>query len=155
MRLIRPIGVVYAHCDIPCGIYDPHNAQLAALTVIRMMDLISESGDASGTIPTHNIARFTSVKEEHAEMCKKEVRVIWGDYFKDEHIAENPNLNEIVREIMFLASKARQGIDRNVGVELLGAVNELAEIFWKTKEVETKRVASPYKPNEEIVYPVL
>jgi len=155
MKFIKPPQTVYAHCDIPCGIYDPHNAQVAALTVIRMMDLINESGDASGTVPTHNIARYAAVKEEHAELCKNEVRIIWGDYFKEEHFQENSDLNEITHQIMELASKARQGVDRNIGIELLSAVNRFAEIFWKTKDVETKRVVSPYKPEEEIIYPVL
>ena len=155
MRLLKPLQTVYAHCDIPCGIYDPHNAQVAALTVIRMMDLITESGDASGTVPTHNIARLTAVKEEHAELCKQEIRIIWGDYFKENHFAENPDLNGVTHKVMELASKARQGIDRSVGVELLGEVNKFAEIFWKTKEVETRRAVSPYSIEEEIVYPIL
>jgi len=155
MRSFKSPQIVYAHCDIPCGIYDPHNVQVAALTVIRMMDLINESGDASGTVPTHNISRYTTVKEEHAELCKKEVRVIWGDYFKEEHLSKHPDLANIVHEIMSLSSKAKQGIDRNTGVELLGVVNKFAEIFWETEGIETKRVTSPYKPEEEIVYPVL
>jgi len=155
MRFFRPPQIVYAHCDIPCGIYDPHHAQVAALTVIRMMDLINESGDASGTIPTHNVARYTAVKEEHAELCKNEVRVIWGDYLKEEHFAKYPELNEVTHSVMQLASKTRQGIDRIVAVELLGAVNRFSEIFWETKGVKTKRVPAPYEPREEIVYPIL
>ncbi len=155
MRIFKEPRVVYAHCDIPCGIYDPHSAQVAALTVIRMMDLISESGDASGTVPTHNIARYTEVKEKHAELCKHEVRIIWGDYFKEDQILEYPSLNDTVREIMVLASKSKQGIDRSAGLKLLEEVNRFAEIFWKTKGVETKRVVPPYGPNEEIVIPIL
>lgn len=147
--------MVYAHCDIPCGIYDPHQAQIAALTIIRMMDLIGESEDASGTLPTHNVARYTAVKEEHAELCKHEIRVIWGDYIVQEHIEKHPELNETVHRIMQLGSQARQGVEREVAIELLGAVNRFAEIFWETKGVKTKRVKSPYKPEEEIVYPVL
>jgi len=155
VRLFRLPQVVYAHCDIPCGIYDPHQAQVAALTVIRMMDLIGESEDASGTLPTHNVARYTAVKEEHAELCKHEIRVIWGDYVKQEHIEKHPELNETVHRIMQLGSQAKQGVEREVALELLGAVNRFAEIFWETKGVKTKRVKSPYKPEEEIVYPIL
>lgn len=154
-RFLGPPQVVYAHCDIPCGIYDPHQAQVAALTVIRMMDLIAESGDASGTVPTHNLARYTAVKDEHAELCKHEIRVIWGDYVKQEHIEKYPELNETVHRIMQLGSEARQGVNRETALELLGAVNRFAEMFWETKGVKTKRVKSPYKPEEEIVYPIL
>lgn len=149
--LFRRPQVVYAHCDIPCGIYDPHNAQVTALTVIRMMDLIADASDKQ----IHDVVRYTAVKEEHAELCKREVRVIWGDYFKEEHFAKYPDLNEVTHSIMQLGSKARQGVDRVVAVELLRAVNRFAEIFWETKGVETKRTVSPYEPKEEVVYPVL
>lgn len=154
MKIFKSPQIVYAHCDIPCGIYDPYAAQLAALTVIRMMDLINDSGDASGTVPTHNIARYTAVKDEHAELCKKEIRVIWGDYFKDEHFAEFREIDDLVREVMRAASRARQGIDRTIGVGLLESVNKVAEIFWKTKGIETKRVKFTSKSEEEIVIPV-
>jgi nickel superoxide dismutase len=67
-----PPAIIHAHCDIPCGIYDPHNAQLAAHTVIRMVGLISEKKDS-----VHDIARLTHVKEEHAEIVKKEIRILF------------------------------------------------------------------------------
>lgn len=154
-KFLKEPQVVYAHCDIPCGIYDPHQAQVAALTVIRMLDFIAEAQDASGTLPTHNIARYTAVKDEHAEICKREVRVIWGDYMKQEHMDKHPELNETVHRIMQIASEARQGVDREAGLELLGAVNKFAEMFWDTKGVKTKRVKAPYEPGEEVVHPTL
>lgn len=146
---LKPPRVVYAHCDIPCGIYDPRGAQEAALTVIRMMDLIAESKS------NHDTVRYVHTKEEHAERCKHEIRIIWGDYFKDEHLKEFPELHELVHQIMQYGSKARQGADRKIGQELLEKVNQFAEIFWKTKGVKTKRVTSPNKPEEELVYPEL
>lgn len=136
---------VYAHCDIPCGIYDPHEAIVGAATVLRMMDLIADSKDS------HDVARYTAVKERHAEKCKHEVRVIWGDYFKEEH----PSVEKLVHEIMQWASKARQGVDRRDGEELLDRVNQFAEIFWDTKGVKTKKVAAPYSVEDEIVIPIL
>ncbi len=168
IRLIKKIigeaRVVYAHCDIPCGIYDPHQAQLGALTVIRMVDIIQENAqhaqeaEQKGSNPLefrHSVIRAVTVKEEHAEMCKREVRVIWGDYFKDEHLEKYPELNDLVKKIMQLGSKVKQTVERSVAVELLVAVNRFAEIFWETKGISTKHVKAPYKPEEEIVYPVL
>lgn len=149
MRFFKRPKVVYAHCDIPCGIYDPHEAQVAALTVIRMIDLIADSEDA------HEIARYTNVKEQHAEKCKHEVRVIWGDYFKEEDLEEYPVLDELARKIMKFGSKAKQSTDREVAEELLSAVNEFAEIFWKTKGIDVNRVKSPYEPGEVVAYPDL
>ena len=85
----------HAHCDVPCGIYDPHLAQIAAHTVVRMSTLICElekpGPDASqdeAQIYAHKIARMTAVKEHHAELAKQELRILWGDYFKPEHLDE-------------------------------------------------------------------
>jgi nickel superoxide dismutase len=147
-----------AHCDIPCGIYDPHLAQLAALTVIRMVDLMTELDQAPKVenLTYHNsMARYIAVKEEHAELCKREIRVIWGDYIKAEHLEKYPELHGLVHKIMQLGSKARQSSDRETALELLAAVNQFAEIFWATKGIATKRVKAPYKPGEEVVYPAL
>jgi nickel superoxide dismutase len=155
---IKPFERASAHCDIPCGIYDPHQAQIAVLTVIRMIDLMAElaANEKQENLSYHNtLSRHITVKEEHAELCKKEVRVIWGDYFKAEHIEKYPELHSLTHKIMQLGSKCRQGTSRETALELLQAVNRFAEIFWETKGVATKRVKAPYKPGEEIVHPVL
>jgi nickel superoxide dismutase len=147
-----------AHCDVPCGIYDPHAAQIDALTVVRMLDL---QADLDKSNPEHSAAfrnsmvRYTLVKEEHAEKCKREIRVIWGDYFKAQHIEKYPQLHGLVHKIMTLGSKVRQTADRQNGLDLVEAVNEFAQIFWETKGVATKRVKAPYAPGLEIVYPIL
>jgi len=138
-RLLK-IKEVYAHCDIPCGIYDPHSAQIAALTVLRMMDLIAENGDNP---------RYVAVKEEHAEICKHEIRVIWGDAIKDN------SSDDLTHKIMQVASRCKQGSDRKDGEELLDLVNQFAEKFWQSKSIEVKKVKAPYKPEEEIVEPDL
>ncbi|RMG50291.1 MAG: superoxide dismutase, Ni [Acidobacteria bacterium] len=153
-----PFERAKAHCDIPCGIYDPHHAQLAALTVIRMIDLMNELVKEHGQqdMEFHNsMARYIAVKEQHAELCKHEVRIIWGDYIKPEHVQKYPELHELTNNIMKLGSKCRQTTSRETAVELLQAVNRFAEIFWETKGIATKRAKAPYKPEEEVVYPVL
>ena len=147
-----------AHCDIPCGIYDPHMAQIGALTVIRMIDLMNEMKQSHGPDTpdyVNNMPRYVLVKEEHAEIVKREVRVIYGDYIKQEQLDKFPELPGLVHKIYQLGSKARQTADRQVALDLLTAVNRFAEIFWATKNIQTKRVKAPYKPNEEVGYPVL
>ncbi len=155
MKFFKPPKTVYAHCDIPCGIYDPYRAQIAALTVLRMMDLIYELKDISDITSIHDVARHVTTKEEHAELCKHEVRIIWGDYFKDGYIEKYPELHLLTHRIMQAGSGVKHGTDRGLGEELLGAVNRFAEIFWETKGIKTKRVKSPHKPEEEIIYPLL
>jgi len=147
-----------AHCDIPCGIYDPITAQIAALTVIRMVDLMTdlEETHPDKDLSFHNsLARYVGVKEEHAIKCKEEIRVIWGDYIKPNHVKEFPEVHALVHKIMQLGSKSRQTASREAAVELLGAVNQFAEMFWKTKGIATKRAKAPYAPAEEVVYPAL
>lgn len=147
-----------AHCDIPCGIYDPHAALIGALTVIRMIDLMN---DLKGTHEPNSLeyqnsmARYILVKEEHAELVKREIRVIFGDYIKQEQIDKFPELPGLSHKILQLASKARQGASRETAVDLLKAVNRFAEIFWATKNIQTKTVKAPYKPGEDMVLPVL
>jgi nickel superoxide dismutase len=157
-RLIE-IEQAQAHCDIPCGIYDPHAAIIAALSVIRMIDLMNDLAKEHGSIDEmeylHSMARYVAVKEEHAEICKHEVRVIFGDYIKKEHLDKYPELSGLFHQIMQLGSKARQTAVRQNGLDLLNAVNRFAEIFWDTKGYATRRVTAPYKPSEEMVLPQL
>ncbi len=138
-----------AHCDIPCGIYDPHLAQIGAHTVIRMTDLIK------GTRSAHDIARYVHIKEEHAELIKQEVRIIWGDYFKPEHVKKFPELHKLVWSIMKQGSAGKQESSKKHAKELLESVLTFAEIFWATKGVKTKRVKAPYPSGGEIVQPIL
>src|SRR5512138_3067264 len=87
-----------AHCDIPCGIYDPHGALIGALTVIRMIDLMNDlvaSHKEMDLEYANSMSRYIAVKEEHAELLKREVRVIFGDYFKKEHVQKYPELPEL------------------------------------------------------------
>jgi len=148
---ISPPRPIYAHCDIPCGIYDPHLAQLAAHTVIRMTNLITDLPDEDSKEREHKLTRLTAIKEEHAELVKKEVRVIWGDYFKPEHLEKHPKLHELVFDIMKLASKARQEINLEASQQLLVQVQEFAEIFFKTKGVDPIRIKTVYPTEGEIV----
>jgi len=147
-----------AHCDIPCGIYDPISAQIAAVTVVRMIDLMTDLDSKAGEKGTdyHNsLSRYIAVKEEHAEKAKAEIRVIWGDYIKAPHLEKYPELHGLVHQIMQLGSKSRQTTDRQTTLDFVEAINKFTEIFWATKNIATKRVKSPYNPPLELVYPVV
>lgn len=163
MNLLRallqflPYKTVYAHCDIPCGIYDPHTMQMAAHSVIRMNELIGQlrTEESKDEIEKeHKLIRYTKVKEDHAEIVKHEVRVLYGDYFKEEHLKEYPELQGLVFKTLKLASKARQNIDLAVSEELLVHVGKIAEIFFKTKNRDVARVKSVYPTEREIVQPI-
>ena len=147
-----------AHCDVPCGIYDPISAQIDALTVVRMMDLMAAlaDGDEKSRTNFHNsMSRYINVKESHAEKAKQEIRIIWGDFIKEAHVEKYPELPDLVHSIMQLGSKCRQTADRANGLALVEAVNQFAEIFWAIKDVQTKKAKAPYAPGLEMVYPDL
>ena len=142
-----------AHCDIPCGIYDPHLMQIAALTVLRMNQLIDGLGDDAAKTKA-NLGRYLLVKEEHAELAKREARVIWGDYFKPEHLEKYQDLHATVWNILKLAGKCRQEVNMAAAQELLGSVQKFAEIFWDSKGAKTHRQPSKQGPaGGELVYP--
>jgi len=147
-----------AHCDIPCGIYDPITSQIAALTVVRMIDLMTDlekNRPEAHVAFINSMARYVAVKEEHAEKAKHEVRVIWGDYLKQQQLEKYPDVHALVHKIMQLGSKVRQTADRETAVQFVEAINQFAQIFWETKGVATKRAKAPYKPELELVYPNL
>ena len=147
-----------AHCDVPCGIYDPIVAQIAALTVVRMMDLMTaldEGHEINKKDYNNSMTRYILVKEEHAEKAKHEIRVIYGDFIKDAHIETYPELPALFHKIMQLGGKARQTADQENGLAFVEAINQFAEIFWAIKGISTKKAKAPYAPALEMVYPDL
>tara|TARA_B100000579_G_C22729646_1_gene803554 strand:+ start:129 stop:632 length:504 start_codon:yes stop_codon:yes gene_type:complete len=154
---IKPFKMVSAHCDIPCKIYDPISSQIAALTIIRLVDLIEEidKNDSLSVNDQMQLARLTAQKEEHGHKVKDEIRVIWGDYIKQPQLEKFPELHELTHSIMLLASKAKQSVDKKASIQLLEKVNQFAEIFWKSKNIDTYKAICPYPPEQELIYPDL
>lgn len=146
-----------AHCDIPCKIYDPSTAIIAALSVVRLMDIMHETAekDTSSLAKANTLARCTLRKEEEAEKVKHEIRIIWGDYFKAPQFEAYPDASDVVHQIMLKGSACKQEVNRADGETLVELVNKFAEMFWATKGVETTRKTCPYPPSMDVVYPVL
>ena len=157
---ISPPRVAEAHCDIPCGIYDPHNAQIAAHTVIRMVQLAqnledpgSGGGKEQALAYANTLGRYVAVKEEHAKIVEHELTVLWTDYFKPEHLEQYPNLHDLFRKTMKLTSTVKQQVSMEASQSLLAGCQEVAEIFWASKGVKTRRQPSNQPTGGEIVYP--
>ena len=134
-RFLAPRTVAYAHCDIPCGIYDPTPAKIAADTVAKMVEKIGQLDKNATDLGTRaNFVRMVSVKEQHAEIVKKELQVLWSDYFKPEHLQKYPNLHDTFWKAAKLCSKNKQNVDAQAASELQAAVKEISDIFWATKK---------------------
>jgi nickel superoxide dismutase len=129
---IAPRRTVHAHCDVPCGIYDPHAAELAAKTVSRMVVLINEN-QGDDLEQRNKVIRSVNVKEEHAELCKRELQVLWSDYFKPEHLEAHPDLHDRFWKALKQAGKCKQSVDAAAAAELEAQVAAIADIFWQTK----------------------
>lgn len=132
---LLPAKQVYAHCDIPCGIYDPQAAQLAAKTVLTMVQKINQLPLENPTVNDRNsFVRMVSVKETHAEICKREVLILWTDYFKAEHLEKFPDLHDLVWKTTKLCSDNKRAVDEAKAQELIEAVDKIADVFEQTKK---------------------
>ena len=155
-KLGETVDTASAHCDIPCGIYDPQPALYHALSVVRQMDILIGLKDKEMNVHTAmQVARNTAEKEKQAEKVKAEIRIIWGDFIKGDNLKNNPGAHDLAHKIMLKASACKQDLHREDGEALVSLVNDFAEMFWGMKGVKTKRVTAPYAPALQVVYPDL
>lgn len=134
---VLPVHIAYAHCDVPCGIYDPKPMQIAAQTVLKMVQKIKEldsdlrQNDNADNM--NSLVRMIWTKEEHARKCKEELLILWTDYFKPEHLKTFPKLHDIFWNAAKLCSKNKQEVNLESAQELIKEVDEIAKIFAKSK----------------------
>jgi nickel superoxide dismutase len=100
------------------------------------------------------VSRYVAVREEHAKIVEHEIVILWTDYFKPEHLEKHPNLHEVVWRTTKLTSTVKQQISMDAAEQLLAGVQDVAEIFWDTKGVKTRRMPSNQgAAGHELVYP--
>lgn len=144
--MIKPM-IAHAHCDVPCGIYEPTVAKIAARTVARMTDQLEELAppdwkDAHAVNAHHNaVTRRITVKEAHAETVKRELETLWSDFFKPEHLEKFPDLHDQFWKAIKLASTCKQEISQDHAADLLQAVDEIATMFYEVKGVPERYAA--------------
>ena len=129
-RMLAPRTIASAHCDLPCGIYDPAQARIEAESV----KAIAEKYQAN-TDPEFR-TRALIIKEQRAELVKHHLWVLWTDYFKAPHFEKYPQLHQLFNEATKLAgaSGAKGSVDPAVGDQLLAKIEEISKIFWETKQ---------------------
>lgn len=145
------VRTAYAHCDIPCGVYDVQNLQMAAHTIVRMTQLFSQIKRDDETRVEHDVSRVTSIKEKHGGIIEEELGTLDHDYFKPEHHESFPELRELITDTIKLSVITRQKIDPESGDKLLENTLKISEIFYKTKNLTPVRVPSGYPTGGEIV----
>lgn len=127
MGLLSWIKPVYAHCDLPCGVYDPAQARIEAVSVLEIQKKYEG-------LDEENKIRAIHIKEERAELVKHHVWVLWSDYFKPEHLEKYPHLHDLVWRTTKQASECKHHSNPETGQKLVELIDAIAEIFWETKK---------------------
>ena len=127
----------FAHCDGPCGVYDPASARVAAEAVQSMtkkMIALSESGaDCSTASYINTMSRYAAIKEEESQKCKHELLVLWTDFFKPQHLEANPDLHTTFWQAAKLCSACKVEVSEQHAQELMDAVENIHKMFWSVK----------------------
>jgi nickel superoxide dismutase len=137
MGLFRPKQVVYAHCDLFCGVYDPAQAKIEAMSVLKACEKFAASDDEVFR------QRAVLIKEERAELVKHHLGVLWTDFFKPHHVEAFPELHDLFWKAIKAAGDAKKSTDIEVAKNLIGAIDDIAAVFWQTEESKTVGVYPP------------
>ncbi len=132
-NVLRPRRV-HAHCDIPCGVYDPEQARIEAESCLKIIEKYEASDD-----PVFR-ARCIDVKEKRAELAKEHLYVLWSDYFKPEHLDKYPNLHETFWKAAKQVSQVKHTMDAGAARELLSMIDTIDEMWKSTGGPEKTRV---------------
>ncbi|MCW2900569.1 MAG: superoxide dismutase, Ni [Streptosporangiaceae bacterium] len=129
-NLLRPKTTVSAHCDLPCGVYDPAQARIEAESVKAICEKFASNED-----PVFR-SRAIMIKEQRSQLVKEHLWVLWTDYFKPPHFEKYPQLNSLFNEATKLAGATgtKNSMDVAVAEKLLGKIAEIDKIFWETKQ---------------------
>jgi nickel superoxide dismutase len=129
-RLLAPKTVAHAHCDLPCGVYDPAQARIEAESIKGIDEKFQQNADPAFR------TRCLIIKEQRSELVKHHLWVLWTDYFKAPHFEKYPQLNTLFNEATKLAgaSGTKGTADPAVADQLLAKIEEISKIFWETKQ---------------------
>ncbi|MGL5795682.1 MAG: superoxide dismutase, Ni [Waterburya sp.] len=134
-----PAPEVHAHCDGPCGVYDPASARITAEAVVSMtkkiIDLeVPTAGDKAADIAYQNtLSRYVAIKEEQAQKTKEDLLILWTDYFKPVHLEQYPDLHDTFWKAAKLCSACKVEVSIEHANELMEAVQKIHDMFWATK----------------------
>ena len=128
--LLRPRRLVHAHCDLPCGVYDPAQARIEAESVKAICEKYQQNSDAEFR------TRAIDIKEERSDLVKHHLWVLWTDYFKPPHFEKYPQLHQLFNDATKLAGAGgtKGSTDPAIADALLAKIEDISKIFWETKQ---------------------
>jgi nickel superoxide dismutase len=127
-RLFASATPVHAHCDLYCGVYDPAQARIEAMSVVKTAQKYHDSDDAVFR------DRCILIKEQRAEEAKHHLMVLWADFFAPPHFEQYPQLHDLFWKAIHQAGEAKKSMDPAVGEQLVAYIDEIAKIFWATEK---------------------
>lgn len=127
------LQTVSAHCDIPCGIYETDSVMHAAETCKRMIHKITDLGEIDSVEKQNTLIRSVMNKEKHAQKVKKELYILWSDYFKPEHLEKFPDLHDKIWKTVKQASTVKQTVSMDEATKLIDMVHDVAHLFADSK----------------------
>ncbi|MEL6494017.1 MAG: superoxide dismutase, Ni [Cyanobacteria bacterium J06623_7] len=139
IKNLFPAATVHAHCDGPCGVYDPASARVTAEAVVSMTKKIMaleepSPGDHAAVVSYQNtLSRYIAIKEEQAQKTKEDLLILWTDYFKPVHLEKYPDLHDTFWKAAKLCSACKVEVSSEHAGELMDAVEKIHNIFWETK----------------------
>jgi nickel superoxide dismutase len=128
-----PAPAVHAHCDGPCGVYDPSSARIAAEAVLSMTKKLLDLQLDNSAAAQNTFSRYVAIKEEQAQITKDELLILWTDYFKPVHLEQYPDLHDTFWKAAKLCSACKVEVSLQHAQELMAAVEKIHGIFWATK----------------------
>ena len=128
-----PTQEVSAHCDGPCGVYDPSSARIAAEAVLSMTKKLVDMGSPTDVASNNTFGRYVAIKEEQAQIAKDELLILWTDYFKPPHLEQYPDLHTKFWNAAKLCSATKVEVSVEKAQALMAAIEEIHNIFWATK----------------------
>jgi nickel superoxide dismutase len=138
MEWIRPTRTVEAHCDLPCGIYDPEQARIEAESCLKIDEKYADSKDETFR------ARAIVIKEERAELAKHHLDVLWSDWYKPEkHDGKFPQLKEVLKQAVSQGSKVKASMDKAEAQKWLDLIDQVDKIWQQAGGPQETRIARP------------
>jgi nickel superoxide dismutase len=135
-RFFNPT-VAHAHCDLMCGVYDPAQAKIEAMSVLKACTKAADSDD-----PVFK-DRAILIKEERADLVKHHLSVLWTDFFKPHHLEQYPELHDLFWKAIKKAGEAKKTMDASVAEELIALIDQISDVFWQTDESKDAGVYPP------------
>jgi len=135
LRFLSPRIIVRAHCDLPCGVYDPEQARIEAESCYKIVEKYAANDDVAFR------TRAIAIKEQRADLVKHHLDVLWHDYFKPEHLEKVPNLHDLFWQANKQVSKVKASTDIADAKRLLELIDDVDAAWKATGGLEKTRVA--------------